>query len=244
MMASNPNMSAQVSDTMTDVRSFFTQLTNEYDEAILTAIPPYHDMLQAMLNYTFTDRQSPVKILELGCGSGNVAMLLSKVFPNSTLTLVDLSKEMLDLTAQKMAEQADRLTLIEADFMSLNLAPEQFDLVVASLSLHHLLDDQKQVVYDRIFQWMTPGAEFRCADQCLALPEASNQHNFHAWQSWIERAGAKPENVALWLDHAAKYDHYAPLFQHFQWLAKSGFVEIDCYWRTLFWNVFGASKPA
>ncbi len=224
------------------VGDFFDQVSEQYDQSIEKAIPPYREMFQAILGYCFWDRAQSLSILELGCGTGNLSLYIREIFPKAQLTLVDLSGEMLEHAAQKLG--SGHITLVNQGFMSLDFADNTFDLVVSSMALHHLLDSEKPELYTRIYRWLKPNGLFRCGDETLAVPAEAHALNLSQWESWARQCGATQADIDLWSEHAEKYDHYAPLASHFQWLAQSGFQEIECYWRKLMWTVFGGRKPA
>ena len=227
------------------VEAFFNQFSQAYDSAILKAIPPYAEMMEAVLGYTFMAPEGNWSILELGCGTGNLSVGLWQMFPNARLTLVDLSEDMLNQAALKLqgaANAGPEVKLIQGGFMELDLDPGQFDLVVSSMALHHLEDADKPELYRRIFNWLKPGGLFRCADETLALPEQSHAKNLAQWEVWASSQGATREEIQVWIDHAEQHDHYAPLAQHFTWLQQASFTEVDCYWRKLMWTVFGGKK--
>lgn len=224
------------------VGDFFDRVSAEYDDSIRKAIPPYREMFEALLGYCFLDSTKPLEILELGCGTGNLSVYLRELFPNARLSLVDLSPDMLTQAALKLGGKRERLELIQGGFMDLEFPPSRFDLVVSSMALHHLRDEEKPVLYDRIFQWLKPGGIFRCADETLGIPEPVHIENLRRWEIWARQNGTTDADIAFWSEHAERYDHYAPLKAHFQWLGKSGFENIDCYWRKLMWTVFGGNK--
>ncbi|WP_373532256.1 class I SAM-dependent methyltransferase [Vampirovibrio sp.] len=225
------------------VGDFFDRVSEDYDQSIRKAIPPYREMLDALLGYCFLGVEKPLRILELGCGTGNLSVLLRALFPNARLTLVDLSPDMLKLAAVKLGAESEQLQLLQGGFMEVSFQPESFDLVISSMALHHLRDAEKPVLYERIFQWLKPGGLFRCADEVLGVPESVHLENMRRWEIWARQNGATEADIQLWSDHAEQYDHYAPLQAHFQWLTTSGFQDVEAYWRNLMWTVFGASRP-
>jgi tRNA (cmo5U34)-methyltransferase len=225
------------------VGDFFDQVSDDYDESIRKAIPPYRDMLQALMGYCFLAPEKPLRILELGCGTGNLSILLQALFPGAYLTLVDLSPDMLKLAALKLGGETERLQLLQGGFMDVTFEGESFDLVISSMALHHLKDPEKPVLYHRIFQWLQPGGLFRCADETLGVPESVHLENIRLWEIWAKQHGATESDILFWGEHAQQHDHYASLQAHFQWLVASGFQDIDAYWRNLMWTVFGAAKP-
>jgi tRNA (cmo5U34)-methyltransferase len=229
----------------TSVEDFFDKVSREYDDSIRRIVPPYQEIFEAVVGYAFLDTQAPLRILELGCGTGNLSLFVAGLFPQAHLTLVDLSGEMLSQTALKLQDQAHRVALLEGGFIDVALPENAYDLVVSSMALHHLLDSEKPGMYQRIFRALKTGGLLRVADHIQTLPAAeSGEKNKARWLSWAKESGASEEELVFWVEHSEKYDHYASLFDHFQWLARAGFIDIDTYWKKLDWSVFGAKKPA
>lgn len=237
------------------VGSFFDQVSAEYDDSIRKAIPPYQEMFEALIGYctplpASEQRQPPLRILELGCGTGNFSLLLRAQFPQAELVLVDLSQDMLKQAEHKLQHlkttpeaAVGPMQFLSSGFMDLEFEPSQFDLVISSMALHHLLDEEKTVLYQRIFSWLKPNGLFRCADEALAVPALIHERQMSQWEVMSRASGATDSDIALWSQHAEQYDHYASLADHFRWLQASGFEWVDCYWRKLMWSVFGAQKP-
>lgn len=225
------------------VGDFFNRVSNQYDQSIRKAIPPYQEMFEAVLGYCFLECSHPLSILELGCGTGNLSLLLRQMFPHAHLTLVDLSHEMLQQASFKLGGEGAQLSLVEGGFMDIQFPDNAFHVIVSSMALHHLTDDEKPILYQRMHRWLEPGGLFRCADETLALPSEAHDANIAHWEQWAKQNGATDEEITLWTEHAEAYDHYAPLAMHFQWLKEAGFTQVDCYWRKLMWTVFGGQKP-
>ncbi len=80
------------------------------------------------------DIPSKSRILDLGCGTGKHLRLLSSRFPNSSITGLDSSKEMLEKASGKISQQ-NNITLIHAAWKDYLPAQEHFDLILCSYSL-------------------------------------------------------------------------------------------------------------
>jgi len=77
----------------------------------------------------------PAKILDMGAGSGVIGLSLALAFPESRVTMTDISPEALTL-ARENAEiagvPAARLTFVQSDLFTA-LAEQRFDLIAANL---------------------------------------------------------------------------------------------------------------
>ncbi|MFX0008204.1 MAG: class I SAM-dependent methyltransferase [Promethearchaeota archaeon] len=82
------------------------------------------------------------KLVDLGCGSGNLLVLISKKYPNLELIGVDISSEILELA--RLKTQDNELTG-NVDFKvgsadNLPFPDNSVDFIISSLSLHHWKD--------------------------------------------------------------------------------------------------------
>lgn len=77
----------------------------------------------------------PLRILEVGCGTGINLAYLARKYPEAQLVGVDLSGDMLRKARTKLARYNDRVTLLEEPYQAGGNAGTDFDLVLFSYSL-------------------------------------------------------------------------------------------------------------
>ena len=220
--------------------TYFGNMVETYDSLIRRAVPRYEEMSERLIDYL---PNTPKTILELGCGTGNLSLKLSDKFPDSTLTLVDASTEMIEITKARLTEtfpeHAQRANYILAKFEDLNLEANNFDLVTSCISLHHVKD--KQAVYKKVYNALRPNGTFRFADQMHGSNDWNHKKN---WQRWLEfcreRDNCNEEEIQSLLDHAEQHDFYTPLAEHFRMLAAVRFKDLDCVWRNWIWGIVTA----
>lgn len=102
------------------------------------------------------------RMCDIGCGAGNFSLRIARQLPALELTLLDLSRLMLDQANKRLlAEHFSVEETIQADIAEAVLSENKFDIVVAAASLHHLRsrDDWKRV-FEKIFRSMTLGGTF------------------------------------------------------------------------------------
>jgi len=220
---------------------YFGSMADSYDSLIHRAVPRYDEMIARLLDYLPPD---PRRVLELGCGTGNLSLRLAKTFPRAELTLVDGSAEMISLVRSRIDESRSdsnsRFAYVETRFEALDLPPGSFDLVVSSISLHHVED--KAALYRRIRGLIPAGGRFCFADQIRGEPESNHRVNWDRWLDFCREPGhCTHEEIESLLDHAAAHDHYVPLSEHIALLSASGFTEIDCVWRNWMWGIVTAT---
>ena len=216
-------------------------MTDSYDSLIRRSVPRYDEMIDRLVDYL---NPHALDTLELGCGTGNLTLRLATRLPNANLTLVDASSEMIALTRSRLglvpAANPNRVNFLPARFEDLAFPAESFDLVVSSISLHHVED--KALLYKRIRSFLRTGGRFCFADQIRGEPDSNHEVN---WRSWLdfcaEPAHCTPEEIESLLQHSAAHDHYTTLSDHFALLERAGFVQLDCVWRNWMWGIVTAT---
>ena len=220
---------------------YFGSMVEAYDSLIRRAVPRYDEMIARLLDYLPREAES---ILELGCGTGNLSLHLARRFPSAYLTLVDGSAEMVAVTRSRIEDAGLRLVNEPAysavRFEELKLPGNSFDLVVSSISLHHVAD--LATLYQGIRSLVRPRGHFCFADQVRGEPESNHRVNWDHWLDFCRLPGnCTGEEIESLLEHAAAHDHYVPLSEHIALLSESGFTEIDCVWRNCMWGIVTAT---
>ena len=226
--------------THDEVGSFFDSLTDDYTKTIERCFPRYREMLWALLDYLPHGRQFD-SILELGCGTGNVSVLLHKAFPQAKLHLVDVSSESLEVCRRRLG--ADKQNVFnEQNFAEMSYENDSFDLVVSSIAIHHLDSSGKRSLFDRTHSWLTDDGVVCIADQCAGATNDLYQQHIANWRSLSKEAGSSDEEWEMWMQHQEEHDHHDTLMDQMEWLRNSGFSIVDCPWRYLLWSVIQARK--
>lgn len=225
----------------TTASGYFGAMAASYDDFIRRAVPRYEEMSTRLVDYLPATAR---RVLELGCGTGNLSLRLADRWPGAHLTVVDAAAEMIAETRARLAaaHPAARVDFITDRFEALALRPASFDVVTSSISLHHVA--AKAPVYAAVFAALAPGGTFRFADQLGGSP-TNHGHNWRRWLDHCREPGNCSEfDVESLLEHAAAHDHYTPLAEQFRLLAACGFVDLDCVWRNWIWGIVTADKPA
>jgi SAM-dependent methyltransferase len=106
-------------------------------------------------------RRGDLPALELGVGTGRVALQLARA--GLDVVGIDTSKAMLaQLRGSLDVEASARLSVIEADMRSFDLAPRTFDLIYCAVNtFQHLLTHADQAAtLERVAQHLAPGGVF------------------------------------------------------------------------------------
>lgn len=223
-----------------EVGQFFDTLTGEYTEAIERCFPRYREMLWALLNYLPEGRQFQ-SVLELGCGTGNLSVLLRDAFPGAQLRLVDVSGESLTACRSRFADES-AVEFEQQDFRQLSYGQGEFDLIVSSIAIHHLVAPEKQELFKNCRTWLAEDGVFSFADQCAGVTENVRNRHLQNWKELSFGAGTTDDEWQMWQQHQAEHDHHDTLPDQLKWLEQAGFSKVDCPWRYLLWSMIQAQK--
>ncbi len=92
-------------------------------------------------------REKQLRILEVGCGTGQNLVALARRFPNAKITGIDLSPDMLHIARKKTAAFSDRITIVAGAF-GLDAFEEAFDLILFSYCLTMVNPGWKTMISD------------------------------------------------------------------------------------------------
>ncbi len=89
------------------------------------------ELVEQVVEYTKDLNKDKIKILDFGCGSGAIGLTLKSILKDSEVTLVDISKEALEVAKLNANNLNLDVTFIESDWFS-NVKLEKYDIIVSN----------------------------------------------------------------------------------------------------------------
>ena len=222
------------------VEDFYDQLSSSYTELIKKCVPRYDELLSTMILYLQPDFK-PQRILDLGCGTGNLTQRILDHFPDAQIDVLDLSEEILEESRKRFANNS-KINYIQADFKNMNLSEVTYDLVMSSIAIHHVEDPFKLKLYKDVFHSLKMDGLFIFADQTRGITDEIYLKNIECWKSEAFKLGSTEENWDMWMAHQEAHDFHSPVVWHLENMKKAGFNEVDLLSKYLMWGVFWAKK--
>lgn len=208
-----------------------------------TAVMDAPLMLELVAQAAATLHPQGTSILDLGCGAGNYALKLLDVIPNADVTLVDLSSAMLARARERVQPQTTgTVHVLQGDLREVELGVEQFDVVTAGATLHHLRTDPEwKNVFERVYRAVKPGGSFWIID---LVQQTTPDLQALVWRRWGEyltglQGDAYREKVFNYVD--AEDTPHALIFQ-LDLLRQVGFRQLEILHKTACFAAFGAIK--
>src|SRR4029078_11512095 len=108
----------------------------------------------------------PIRFLDVGCGAGNYTLKLLGRIPLAEVTLIDLSRPMLERAQERIGRETSAvIRAIQGDIREIPLEVDHYDVIVAAAVLHHLrTDNQWRSVFAKLHACLRPGGTLWIAD--------------------------------------------------------------------------------
>jgi ubiquinone/menaquinone biosynthesis C-methylase UbiE len=106
--------------------------------------------------------QPRMKVLDLGCGTGTLTLMLKQTHPEAEVTGMDGDPQVLDIAREK--SRGTNIQWDEGLTSSLPYPESVFDRVVTSLVIHHLTVDDKRRAFKEIYRVLKPRGELHVLD--------------------------------------------------------------------------------
>jgi len=216
----------------------FDENADKYDKIRKLIIPCFDDLYNITRNLANSKREDP-KILDLGAGTGLLTKYLLEEYPQGEFTLVDISEEMLKIAKHRFMG-LNNFKYIAEDYLAYNF-DNSFDMIISSLSIHHLEDENKKKLYKKVYDSLNHEGIFLNADQVIG-PTPDVDKSYHEnWMQKIEENNFKGPEKDTAMERM-KFDNPATLEDNLKWLNDCGFKDVDVYYKYYNFCIFYGKK--
>lgn len=212
---------------MNNLKEQFNNVSQKYDSQRRYLIPCFDDFYNSCL--PIIDKIPSAKtVLDIGAGTGLFSQFIYQRNNNLKFTLIDISSEMLAVAKDRFAGLPD-FEFKELDF-SVDPIPTKYDLIISALAIHHLEDEQKEKLYQNIFNALNTGGIFINADQVEGRSNWFDSFYKSNWKETVIRSGLDEQAIERAFERI-KLDKFAKLETQLQMLENSGFNDVDCIYK-------------
>jgi tRNA (cmo5U34)-methyltransferase len=220
------------------LKTKFNKGAKSYDRQRTIVIPNLDQLYNIIADLADSNIAAP-RILDLGAGTGLLTENIFNKYSRGYFTLIDISEEMLDIARKRFKDNLN-FKYILGDYLKTDIG-DSFDIIVSSLSIHHLEDNDKRIIYSKVYELLNDDGIFLNADQVLA-PSSENEYIYQKnWWEKIETGNLNQDEKDVIIDRM-KHDKPATLENNIIWLKNIGFTNVDVFYKYYNFCVLYAKK--
>ncbi len=223
------------------IQSVFDKYASSYDAARIKLIPCFHDFYQIAIDTIPFAEEKKLDVLDLGAGTGLMAGMVAQRYPKARIVLMDIAEKMLSEARTRLEIHPNKFDFIATNYSEPDAFTQNFDLVISSLSIHHLTDKEKQNLFKTIFQHLKEGGIFINADQVLGETRKLETKYREQWVQQVKDNGTTNEELEAALERMQE-DKMSTLSSQLQWLKEAGFCDVNCWYKNYSFTVVSGSK--
>jgi tRNA (cmo5U34)-methyltransferase len=183
------------------------------------------------------------QLLDIGCGAGNYTIKMLQAIPNLNVTLVDLSKPMLDRAFERIRPlTTGDVVTIQSDIRELQPGLEKYDLVLAAAVFHHLRgEDEWRAVFAKCYSALKTNGSLWISDLIDHTNPVIQNLMWSRYGEYLAelKGEAYREQVFAYIEQE---DTPRPLMFQIDLLREVGFQNVEILHKNSVFAAFGASK--
>lgn len=148
--------------------------------------------------------QSTNRVLDIGCGTGTLAVLIKRLYPDVDVTGFDPDPKALARSKRKAGRTGVSIRLDQGFSDALPYPDASFDRVFSSFMLHHLQADERENTLREVRRVLAPGGSLHLLD--FERPESASGGLLARWIHITRHLQGNSEYEILRLMHRAGFN--------------------------------------
>ena len=150
-------------------KTYFRDVILKVDENVLIPRPETEELVEWILKDTNLKDTNNLKILDLGTGSGCIAITLAKALPKAKVYAVDISDKALEIAKKNAVINKVNVNFIQNDILNLNI-DLNFDIIVSNPP--YVRELEKKEMHNNVKKYEPSQALFVTNNKPLVFYEA------------------------------------------------------------------------
>jgi len=214
--------------------AFFNSVSYDYDEVHKANIDG-GDEYYKNISTPIKPSNNGITILNLGCGTGLELVGVFKRAPNAHLHCLDLSKNMLTKMNERFGNESVKITTYQESYLDFDFTTNSYDYIIASATLHHLLDTEKLSLFPKIWRSLQDKGTFILGDYYVSKTEVKSL--LKIYNEYLAN-GIDVKDGKYHIDIPTTINNERIL------LKESGFKDIETLWKSSNFAIITSVKRA
>ncbi len=229
--------------------SCYDKHAEAYDLYQSRVVPGYLEMIDLVAEAARRYLPGEAKMIDLGCGTGNASLATLKKIPAATVYLIDGSKRMVDIAAEKIeraypgAIEGSRVADLSRYDWDEGLEDETYDAIISTLVLEHLPFDRYKAAIEKCSHLLVPGGWLLAAEGYAE--EGSDMQEWFFQEMETRRLKVDPsisDSVAR-LRNDLETHYYTSKREKAEWWQDAGLCRVNVLWQYLCIALMAGRKP-
>lgn len=208
------------------LKNTFDNEASFYDETTQYLLLDYDIVLDQVVKKIGFSKHDRFKVLDLGCGTGNLIQKIRDSYPNATIFALDFSKEMIQIAQNK---NIGNIHYIIANMFELNnISLPYFDVVISSFVFHnfHSIDEHRSI-FSLINDHLAVGGKLIIADLIELGDCFQKRETQKALINLMRNHNLSNEEIVKWLGILEIEDAPLTISEEIKLLNQNGYEIID-----------------
>nr|MBP6314965.1 peptide chain release factor N(5)-glutamine methyltransferase [Chitinophagaceae bacterium] len=128
---------------------WFANLKLKVNQHVLIPRPETEELTQLVISYLKKKEESPLRLLDIGTGSGAIPILIKKEVPNVSMYALDINEHALEVASENAQYHQTAIQFIYGDILNKNLSLEQtFDVIISNPP--YISTEEKETMHQRV----------------------------------------------------------------------------------------------
>ncbi|MBS4013473.1 MAG: peptide chain release factor N(5)-glutamine methyltransferase [Bacteroidetes bacterium] len=193
-------------------KAYFLEYVFDVNSDVLIPRPETEELVIFALNRINSNLggHENIKILDIGTGSGCIAIAMANKIPTSVVTAIDKSKEALDIALVNSKKYGDKVTFVEFDIFDNSQMLDEYDVILSNPP--YVLESEKEFMQRNVLEYEPESALFVFDNDPLVFYDEIISK---AKSGWLKKNG-----LLLFEINEKFSNHIADLFHRY------GFVDV------------------
>ena len=184
------------------IKEHFEKEATVFDKLFFKVVPRYQEMMEAIIEAIPFSKQDKLKIIDLGCGTGNLTQKIIAAYPNADVTCIDMAENMLKMVKAKLKRKRN-VSFWLGDIRNFDYSGK-YDVIVASMVLHHIDQKDKVRFYRKLYNTLSKGGVFYVMDIFLTPDDYLQKLYMDKWKTFMKTNGLPNKKVDDMIATASK----------------------------------------
>jgi len=222
------------------IKDHFEKEAAVFDSFFFKVMPDYEEMLQALTDALPFRRKDRLKIIDLGCGTGNLSRKIIKTYPNARVICLDMAENMIKMAKAKLKE-GPNVSYWQGDIQKFSYGTN-YNAILSSMVLHHIEGKDKPGFYRKLYKALSKGGVFFNIDILLASNRHLQTMYQDKWKDFMKKSGLPKHKVNDMLARHAREDRPVSFEEEMAIMQKTGFKCVDVVMKKYNFTLYGGIK--